>query len=120
MANWTWPHTPANNFARIRLVGGPFDGEDAGWVPPDFAAPVQIVWAGWMPWGLDAWLYEWHGETTKEWGRTDALICRATGRRLSADEIPPVMADLADTWAAATFLIEAAHGLPREVLWPGL
>jgi hypothetical protein len=100
------PRRPNGMFARIKLVGGPFDGEDAGWLPPDCGGPVQIVWAGWMPWGLDAWLYEWHGETTKKLGYTEFLLFRATGRRLAAAEIPPLIADSADLWAAAAVLMQ--------------
>ncbi len=105
MANWAWPHTPASNLARMLLVGGPFDGEAAAFVPPDTAAPAQIVWSGWMPWGFDAWLYEWHGEKTMDRGRTDALVYRMTGRRLTADEIPPLMAEDAETWADGADLL---------------
>lgn len=93
MANWAWPHTPSSNLARMLLSGGPFDGEEAGFVPPDTGAPVQIVWSAWMPWGFTAYLYEWHGERTMDRGRTDALVFTCTGRRLAPDEIPPVVAE---------------------------
>ena len=120
MANWAWPHTPASNWARIRLVGGPFDGQDAGFVPPDVLSPVQVVWSGWMPWGLDAWLYEWHGEVTTDRGRANALVFRATGRRLGADEIPPLIAEQAEVWADGADLIQSAFDVPAELIWPGL
>lgn len=110
MANWAWPHTPASNWARLLLEGGPFDGEEVSFLPPDTAAPVQIVWSGWFPWGPAAYLYEWHGETTTDRGRTDALIYRppvwqdeymraGRGRRLSQEEIPPVLAGDAEMCA---------------------
>jgi hypothetical protein len=112
MANWAWPHTPSSNLARILLVGGPFDGEQAGFVPPDTAPPVQVVWSGWCPHGFDAWLYEWRGETTFDAGRTDALIFRPTGRRIGADEIPPAVATAADLWADAADLIQSITARP--------
>jgi hypothetical protein len=120
MANWAWPHTPASNCARLVLTGGPFDGEEAAFAAPDLTVPVQIVWSGWMPWGFDAWLYEWHGETTKERGRTDALVYRATGRRLDSGEIPPVIADDVEVWADSAVMIAAAFAVPAELIWPGL
>jgi len=120
MANWAWPHTPADNLARIVLRGGPFDGEQVGFVPPDTAAPVQVVWSGWAPWGFDAWLYEWHGETTTDRGRTDALVFRPTGRRLAADEIPPLIADDAALWASGAAMIVSAYDVPAALLWPGV
>lgn len=120
MANWAWPHTPSDRLARILLAGGPFDGEQPGFVPPDTPAPVQIVWSGWAPWGFDAWLYEWHGETTTDRGRTDALIFRPTGRRLGPDEIPTLMADMADLWAKGAQMIADAFDVPYEMVWPGL
>jgi len=108
MANWAWPHTPSSNLARLLLCDGePADGGvEAGFVPPDTAAPLQIVWTFWRPWGFDARLYEWQGETTFERGRTDALIYRPTGRRLTADEIPPAVAEAADLWADGAELIQ--------------
>lgn len=120
MASWAWPHTPASNWARIRLRGGPFDGEDAGFVPPDHEAPVQVVWSGWGPRGFTAWLYEWHGETTTDRGRTDSLIYWATGRQLAAAEIPPVIADLAEVWADGAELLQRVYDVPADLLWPGL
>ena len=105
MANWAWPHTPASNLARLILRGGPFDGEAGVFVPPDTPAPVQLVWAGWLPGvGFQAWLYEWKGETVIDQGRTDALVYRPSGRRVPADEIPPVVADAAYQWADAANL----------------
>ena len=120
MASWAWPHTPASNWARIRLHGGPFDGQEAGFVPPDSGAPVQVVWAGWAPWGLDAWLYEWHGEVTMDRGRADSLVYRATGRRVAADEIPPVIAESAEMWADGADLLQQVYDRPAEMIWPGL
>lgn len=98
--------------ARILLTGGPFDGEQAFFVPPDIGTPAQIVWSGWFPWGFDAWLYEWLGETTMDRGRTGALIYRPTGRHLAAAEIPPLIAEDTELWAD-TYIV-------ADVLWPGL
>lgn len=120
MANWAWPHTPASRRARIVLTGGPFDGEEAAFVPANTHAPAQIVWGGWFPWGFDAWLYEWHGETTKGGGFTDALVYRPTGRRLGPDEIPPLIAEAVELWADGAELIRAAFDVPAELIWPGL
>lgn len=124
MANWAWPHTPASYCARVVLAGGPFDSEEPFFLPPDVSAPVQIVWSGWFPWGFDAWLYEWHGETTMDRGRTEALIYRATGRRLNADEVPPLIAEDTDLWADTAARVAEALDIgldvPRELLWPGL
>ncbi len=133
MANWAWPHTPASNCARLVLTGGPFDGEEAAFVPPDMAAPAQIVWGGWFPWGFSAYLYEWHGETTTDRGRTDALLYRppvwqnetlrvGRGRRLGPDVIPSLIAEGAETWADGAELLLAVMSdrLGRDVLWPGL
>jgi len=113
MANWAWAHTPASNWARLRLVGGPFDGEDAGFLPPDIAAPGQIVWSTWTPWGFDAWLYEWHGEEKIDHGRTQLLVYRPTGRRLAVDEIPPVLGADSQLWADGAMLLQrVADRLP--------
>jgi len=112
MANWAWPHTPSSNLARILLTGGPADGEQAGFVPPDTSPPIQVVWSTWMPWGFDACLYEWHGDTTFDHGRTDALIFRFTGRRIAAAEIPPAIADAADLWADGVDLIQRLTARP--------
>lgn len=117
MANWAWPHTPASNLARMILRGGPFDGEAGVFVPADTSAPIQLVWSGWLPGaGFTAWLYEWRGETEMDHGRTDALIYRPTGRRLSPDEIPPLVADTAELYADTTIRIIDAHGVPPEVI----
>jgi hypothetical protein len=120
MANWAWPYTPTSNAARLVLTGGPFDGETAAFLLPDLAAPAQIVWSGWMPWGFDAWVYEWHGERTMDRGRTGALLFHATGRRLPPDEIPPLIAETVDVWAKGAYLIAEAFDVPAELLWPGL
>lgn len=131
MANWAWPHTPASYLARAVLRGGPFDGEEAAFVPPDTGAPVQIVWSGWFPWGFSAYLYEWHGETTTDRGRTDALVYRPPirqdeylrvfrGRRLSADEIPSVIGEDAELWASSAAMIVAGFDIPPELIWPGV
>lgn len=120
MANWAWPHTPSSFLARLLLVGGPFDGEAAAFAPPDTATPVQIVWGGWMPWGFDAWLYEWHGETRTDQGRTDALVFRPTGRRLAPEEMPPTIVEDAELWAKGAAQIAAAFDVPPELIWPGV
>lgn len=120
MASWTWPHTPGSSWACLRLLGGPFDGEEAGFVPPDAGAPVQVVWSGWAPWGFDAWLYEWHGETTTDRGRTEALIFRPTGRRIPADDIPPAVAETVELVADNVEAISRAYDVPMEALFPGL
>lgn len=115
-------NAPHHGMARIVLTGGPFDGEEAARVPPDTHAPAQVVWSGWFPWGFDAWLYEWRGETTTG-AFVNALIYRPTGRRLHAEEIPPLIADGVDLWAdcAATWA-DAMRSLevPAELIWPGL
>lgn len=131
MANWAWPHTPDSRLARIILRGGPFDGHEAAFVPPDTSAPVQIVWSGWFPWGPSAYLYEWRGETTTDRGRTDALIFRPViwqdeymrvgrGRSILAEQIPPLVAEDVETWAGAYAGLIEALDLPPEVVWPGL
>ena len=120
MGNWAWPHTPASYLAKAVLTGGPFDGTVTAFVLPDHSAPVQIVWSGWFPWGFDAWLYEWHGETFMDRGRTDALAYRLTGRHLTADEIPPLIAEDAEVWAVGAALIAEVHGVPPELIWPGV
>lgn len=116
MANWAWPHTPSSRLARLMLTGGPFDGHPAGFVPADLAPPVQIVWAGWMPWGFDAWLYEWRGEGRFDRGRTDALVFHATGRRLAADEIPPLIAETAAWLADSVAFTAQAHDVSPELI----
>lgn len=120
MANWAWPHTPASNCARLVLAGGPFDGEQVAFLPPDLAAPAQIVWSSWSPYGFTAWLYEWHGEKTMDRGRTDALIYRPTGRRLAAEEIPPLIAEDTEVWADTAAMIVEGFDVPAELMWPGL
>lgn len=113
----------ANNYARLRLYGGPFDGEEVAFLPPDLAAPVQIVWSGWSPQGFTAWLYEWHGAVTMDRGRTDALVYLATGRRVTVDEIPPQIEADTCLWSdASTVWVEAAAmflDVPKGLLWPG-
>ena len=120
MANWACPHTPASYLARAVLDGGPFHGEHAAFIPPDTSAPVQIVWSGWLPWGFDAYLDEWHGEVTWDRGRTDSLIFRCTGRHLTVAQIPPLLAEDAELWADGAVMLEEVYGVPRELLWPGL
>lgn len=120
MANWAWPHTPASDCARLVLAGGPFDGEEIAFLPPGLSAPAQIAWSGWLLGGFTSWLYEWHGERTMDRGRTDALVYRPTGRRLDADEIPPLIAEDADVWADSAAMIVNAFDVPPELLWPGL
>jgi len=111
------------NNARILLVGGPFDGQEVASVPPDLAAPAQIVWADWHRDGFTAWLYEWHGEVRTEGGYTTALIYRPTGRRLAADEIPPLIAEDVEVWAAAPAVwadAMRAIGIAADMMWPGV
>lgn len=120
MANFAWPHTPASYCARLVLAGGPFDGEEAEFLPPNHHAPAQIVWSGWSAQGFTAWLYEWHGERTMDRGRTDALVYRPTGRRLAPDEIPPALAEDVEIWADNAARVPEVFEVPRELLWPGL
>lgn len=98
--------------ARLVLAGGPFDGHEAAALPPDRPAPAQIVW--------DGWLYEWRGETSTLGGYTDALIYRSTGRRLTPDEMPPLIAEAVDMWADGAMMIAHVCDVPKELLWPGL
>lgn len=120
MANWAWPHTPASNMARVVLADGPFAGEQIGFLPADTAAPAQIAWSSWFPWGFTSYLYEWRRETTTDRGRTDALLYRCTGRILSADEIPPLITEGAELWSLAAVTISEAYAVPAEVMWPGV
>lgn len=132
MANWAWPHTPPDDWARLLLRGGPFDGDQVGFLPPDVSPPAQIVWTGWFPWGFSAYLYEWRGqEVVMDRGRTSAMIYRppirqvadlraVRGRRLTAAEIPPLIAEDAELWADGAALIVAAFDVPAEMMWPGL
>ena len=121
MANFAWPHTPASCLARLLLADGPFAGDEPAFVPPDTAAPVQIVWSGWIPAvGFTACLYEWHGETTTDRGRTDALLFRYTGGHLGADEIPPLIGEGAELWADTAALVPKCFDVPPELIWPGL
>lgn len=101
-------HKPVSSTsnARIVLTGGPFDGEEPFTVPPDTAAPLQIVWGGWLPWGFDAWVYEWTGERTWSGGFVDALIYRPTGARLAADDIPYDIGKAAEQWADFADLLQ--------------
>lgn len=110
MANWAWPHTPSSTWARLLLTGGPFDGEEAGFVPPDVVAPVQVAWTGFFPWGFAAYLYEWHGETRMDRGRTDALVFHPA-RRLTAEEVPYAVAESGEVWASgATMILDYDEG----------
>lgn len=87
--------------ARLLLAGGPFDGVEAALLLPDQSPPAQVAWCGWFPWGFASLAYQWHGERTMDQGRTGALIYRPE-RWLTAAEIPPVMAEMAEmaeTWA---------------------
>lgn len=102
------------DFARLLLLGGPFDRHEAATLPPDVAAPAQIVWSGWTRHGFTAWLYEWHGEKTMAEGRTDALIYRATGRQLTAAQIPPLISQDAEVWADAADLLISLTGPARR------
>lgn len=106
--------------ARLLLHGGPFDGEVVASLPPDLAAPAQIVWSGWSPRGFTCWLYEWHGEVTMKGAHTDALVYASTGRRLTPDEVPPLIAETAEVWAAAADMIARVCDVPAKLLWPGL
>lgn len=130
MANWAWPHTPNSHMARIILSGGPFDGEEVGFLPPDTANPAQIVWTGWFSWGFTAYLYEWRGGTRMDQGRTAALVYEPViewrddmphqGRRIPADDIPPLIAETVEVWADGADLIRSAFDVPAELLWPGV
>lgn len=120
MANWAWPHTPSSNWARLRLEGGPFAGEEVGFLPPDVAAPVQLVWTAWFPWGFTAYVYEWHGEVLTDRGRTDALVYRPSGRRVAADEIPPVIAEEIEMKHELVDRLALGLDVPAELLWPGI
>lgn len=119
MANWAWPHTPSSGLARLLLVGGPFDGTEAAFLPPDLAGPVQIVWSGWGPRGFVAVLHEWHGETRMDRGRTDALVFRPT-RLVPMTEVPPLIAEDTEMWADTAALISETFAVPPEMLWPGV
>lgn len=131
MANWAWPHTPNSSMARVILRGGPFDGEQIGFLPPDTANPAQIVWTGWFPWGFTAYLYEWRGKVQMDRGRTDALIYEiptwqadnmrvGRGRRIAPDEIPPVIEEAAELWSDTAARLAEAYDVPAEVMWPGV
>lgn len=131
MANWAWPHTPSSNWSRLVLQGGPFDGEEIGFLPPDVEAPIQIAWSGWFPWGFASYLYEWHGDLRMDRGRVAALVYRPPigqaddmrvfrGRRLAAHEIPPVVAEAAEDWADGADLLVRAFDVPPELMWPGI
>lgn len=85
--------------ARLLLDGGPDHGVTAAELPPDVAAPAQIVWGG--------WLYEWHGERLEAHGFTFALVYGFTGRRLTPDEIPPLIAETVEVWADAADMLIA-------------
>lgn len=102
LGEWFRRNAMPRPMARALLVGGPFDGHEAVLVPPDTAAPAQIVWSGWSRHGFTAWLYEWHGERR---GEALDLIYRPTGRQLTPGEIPPTIADAADLWAASVALL---------------
>lgn len=120
MTDWAWPHTPASHLTRIVLADGLFAGVEPAFVPPDIAAPVQVVWSEWIPGvGTVAYLYEWHRETIADQGRTDALLFRCL-RRVGPEEIPPLIADTAEQWADGADLIAAVYGVPPELIWPGL
>lgn len=106
--------------AQILLVGGPFDGQQIASVPPDLAAPAQIVWSDWHRDGFTAWLYEWNGEVRMENGTTAALVYRPTGRRIIADEVPPLIAEDVEVWASGAALIVEAYGIPAGLIWPGV
>lgn len=103
MANFAWPHTPASDWARLELRGGPFDGETVGFLAPDLTAPAQVAWAGWFPWGFTSYVYEWRNEVRQERGRTAALIYRSTGRR--GTDVPPVVVDEIELWLKGTDMI---------------
>jgi len=121
VASWAWPHTPNSSFARIVLADGPFAGQEIGFVPPDTGSPAQVVWSAWLTGvGFTAYLYEWHGEVTTDRGRTDALLFRATGRRLAALEMPPLLGEDVEVWADGAALIVSATQVPAEMIWPGL
>lgn len=120
MANWAWPHTPASYFARLDLRGGPLDNEQAGFLPPNIAPPVQIAWATWGRLGFICYLYEWHGERGFDHGRTDSIIYRWGGRTVPPEDVPPVVSAGADVYADAADLLVTSLDVPREMIWPGL
>lgn len=110
MANWAWPHTPADNWAELRLAGGPFDGHRAGFLPPDTAAPIELAWSGWFPWGFSCYVYRWLGGQVVLQGRTSGLIYVFDHRR--ALDIPHVVSEDADLYADAAEMILRLHGFP--------
>lgn len=115
MASWSSPH----DMARLLLAGGPFDGAEVGFLAPDQPPPAQIAWSGWFPWGFATLIHQWHGERTMDRGLTDALIYRPE-RWLTADAIPPEVADLAERMADVGATIVSAFDVPKEMIWPGL
>jgi hypothetical protein len=117
LSRWLQRETQPRAMARAMLTGGPFDGDEAALIPPDTAAPIQIVWSGWAPWGFDAWLYEYRGERRGD--PIDQLVFRPTGRRLAPEEIPPLIADTAELWVDSTVLVVSALDIPAELIWPG-
>lgn len=117
LEEWFRRNAMPRRAVRAVLVGGPFDGHEAVLVPPDVAAPAQIVWSGWSPGGFTAWLYEWRGERR---GDFLDLVYRPTGRQLTPEEIPPLIADDVELWADAATTIAQAFDVPPELIWPGL
>lgn len=103
-----------NDFVRLMLVGGPFDGHEVGRLLPGVSPPAQVAWSGWTPDGPSAWLHEWRGERT-----LSSLIYRPV-RRLYPPDIPPAIAELVEMWADSAAMIVEAFDVPAELLWPGL
>jgi hypothetical protein len=102
LEEWFRRNATPQRTARGMLVDGPFDGCEAVLIPPDTAAPAQIVWSGWGPHGFTAWLYEHRGERR---GEDRDLVYRPTGRQLTPGEIPPVIAADAALWAHGSALL---------------
>jgi hypothetical protein len=100
--------------ARIILTGGPFPGTTDLTLPPDIAAPIQLVWSGWTPHGFSAHIYQWYGERL-----VSALIYRSTGRTLATGDLPPALAEATELWADTAALIAEAFRIPPALLWPG-
>jgi hypothetical protein len=100
--------------ASITLIGGPFDDEEVFLLPADTAAPAQIVWTGWFPWGFTAYLYEWRGERTNGGG----VVYRFTGRQLPADDVPYSIGQAAESWVDATLLLASIRPLHPKLRFP--
>lgn len=113
MANWAWPHTPVDTWAKLLLVGGPFDGDVAGFLPPHIGAPLEVAWTGWMPWGFQCYRYvHKQGDVQLCHGRTRGLYYRFDPTPIAARDIPPIVAHEADVYADAADLLIRMVGFP--------